>query len=201
MKIDVFKILIIFFLFFFIFSLRLTIEAACLDKKPIDRPDLFQIDYQNGSATLYFTPVKDQITGYNIIYGRKLHQEDFGITFKNDNKKGVVLYTINYLSPNTTYYFRVRPVNNCRFGLFSETMKIETKKNKVFYKYDNNNKTSEQPKNKNIPVPTLNTTVYPENNFIKKYNYQPKKEIVKKERFSLRDYWEFFLLFLKGESK
>lgn len=200
MRVNVFKsiiiILIIILFNFFLFN----VNGGCSDQKPLERPNLFQIDYKDGSATLYFTPVKDQISGYQIIYGTKLHQEDFGIIFKNQSKEGVISYTINYLLPNTTYYFRVRPVNNCRFGLFSKTMKISTNASRTFYNDNNKNELSSS-KNKKILVPTPVTTIYPEFKIIQENKNIKRNQfnVVKQEKITFKKYLEFLLnlLFVK----
>lgn len=196
MKANVFKSIAvaIFIISFFTFFLP-NVNSGCDSTKPLERPNLFQIDYKDGSATLYFTPVKDQITDYQIVYGTKLHQEDFGIIFKSQFKEGVISYTINYLMPNITYYFRVRAVNNCRFGLFSSTMKISTSENKTFYNNDGKNQFNNS-KKQNFLIPTPVNTVYPEYNVRKTNdNIQQDKFItpLNKKKITFKEYLEYLL--------
>lgn len=196
MRVNVFKFfIIVFFAFFIIFALLPEARAGCSDKKPTERPDLFQIDYMDGKATLYFTPVKDQITGYNIIYGTELHREDFGVIFNKEEKDGVISYTINHLLPNSVYYFRVRPVNNCHFGLFSKTIKINTKENKIFYKYKDENQTKGM-ELKKILVPTQVGIDYPEFNEIPNKNKNSNQKEIKTmevEKLSFKNYLVYLL--------
>jgi hypothetical protein len=136
-----FYLFIFFYLIIFIFTKA--VYSACSNKKPTQRPDLFQIDATKNSATLYFTPVNDEITQYTIIYGYAKDDQRFGISFPYGKSEGVIKYTINYLSPNMEYYFRVRPDNGCRQGLYSNTMSIKTNFDfKSYYRYKNANKTT-----------------------------------------------------------
>jgi hypothetical protein len=132
----IFYLLIFFYLISFIFTKA--VYSACSNKRPTQRPDLFQIDATKNSATLYFTPVNEEITQYTIIYGYTKDDQRFGISFPYGKSEGVIKYTINYLSPNMKYYFRVRPDNGCRQGLYSNTMSIKTNFDfKSYYRYTN----------------------------------------------------------------
>jgi len=100
--------------------------AQCLATKPDHAPDLFQIDINKGSATLYFTPVNNAVTNYTIVYGLSRGDERWGISFPYGVYHGVINYTVNHLSPNTRYYFRVRADNGCRQGFWSDTLSART---------------------------------------------------------------------------
>ena len=124
---------------------------SCSNRKPTQRPDLFQIDVTKNSATLYFTPVNDEITQYTIVYGYSKDDQRFAISFPYGKSEEVIKYTINHLSPNMEYYFRVRPDNGCRQGLFSNTMSIKTNFDfKSYYRYKNSNKNNQEFNNKII---------------------------------------------------
>lgn len=119
------------FLFFtFLVSVFLLVNpvyaAKCTATKPDKAPDLFQIDVTKTSAQLYFSPVNNAITNYTIIYGLEKHRPDYGVSFPFGQYEGVVNYTVNDLTPNTKYYFRVRADNGCRQGYWSDTMSVET---------------------------------------------------------------------------
>lgn len=120
---------VIFSLFFllilFVFSSNVK-AVKCLDEKPSHEPNLFQINVTKTSATLYFTPVNNAVTGYTIIYGLERGRDDYGVSFPFGKYEGVIDFTINDLSPNTKYYFRVRADNGCRQGLMSDTMSVRT---------------------------------------------------------------------------
>jgi hypothetical protein len=122
------KIILVALLYFFSVLLfnRSAFAAKCTMEKPDSAPDLFQIDVTKTTAKLYFTPVKKNVTHYTIIYGYQRRQNDFGVSFPFGSYTGVVSYSINNLSPNTKYYFRVRADNGCRQGPWSDTMSVQT---------------------------------------------------------------------------
>ena len=85
---------------------------------------------------------------YSIAYGYSEGDERFGVEFNQGFSPGVIAYTIYCLSPNTTYYFKVRPGNGCMPGEWGNTMKATTVLgNKVsqYYRY--------------FPSATLTTTI------------------------------------------
>ena len=102
------------------------LAAKCMDEKPNDKPDLFQIDVTRTTATLHFTPVNNAVTNYTIVYGYERGEQRFGVSFPFGKSDGVINYTINDLSPNMEYFFRVRADNGCRNGSFSDTMSVRT---------------------------------------------------------------------------
>lgn len=115
------------FIMILISSAPLAIFAAqCGATKPDHAPDLFQIDATRNSATLYFTPVNNAVTNYTIVYGYSRGDERFGVSFPYGFYNGVINYTVNYLAPNTKYYFRVRADNGCRQGYWSDTLSALT---------------------------------------------------------------------------
>lgn len=50
----------------------------------------------------------------------------YGVEFASGVSTGVLSYTVNHLSPNTEYSFRVIGVNGCMPGEWGNTMKIKT---------------------------------------------------------------------------
>lgn len=97
-----------------------------MDEKPNDKPDLFQIDVTWTTATLHFTPINNAVTNYTIVYGYERGEQRFGVSFPFGKYDGVIDYTINGLSPNMQYFFRVRADNGCRNGPLSDTMSVRT---------------------------------------------------------------------------
>ena len=100
--------------------------AGCGDWKPVSIPNLFQIDTSTNSAVLYFTPVTDHLTYYYVAFGHKQGDWQYGGQFNSSQKIGVVSIPINYLSPNTTYYFQVRGGNGCATGDWSNILMAKT---------------------------------------------------------------------------
>lgn len=100
--------------------------ASCNEEKPDHAPDLFQINTTKNKATLYFSPVNNAVTGYTIYYGFERGDERYNVSFPYGTSDGVISYTINDLSPNTRYYFKIRADNGCRKGYWSDTLSART---------------------------------------------------------------------------
>ena len=110
------------------------------DAKPGVSPDLFQIDVQGTTATLYWTPGSTDISSYFIAYGLNPGSNEYGVVVENVNHDGVNSFEIRDLAPNTTYYFSIRAQNNTMPGDWSSALKalaqpIDAPK-KVYYKYE-----------------------------------------------------------------
>lgn len=90
------------------------------------QPELFQINTTAHDATLYFTPVTNNISYYYIMYGYTQGDQRFGVQFPISNNEGVQKYTIHDLDPQSTYFFQVRAGNGCRPGEFSNNLKAVT---------------------------------------------------------------------------
>src|SRR5207244_508639 len=69
---------------------------------------------------------------YFVSYGIKDNAIGHGVEFKLSDAKGVIVYTVNKLLPNTKYYFRVRGGNGCTTGDWSQTLIAKTVYGKVF---------------------------------------------------------------------
>lgn len=94
---------------------------ACVDPKPVNAPDLFQIDTTFTQATLYFTPIARN-TKYYISYSTRDTAEEHGAEV-DLGSEGVQSFTVNLLSPDTIYYFKVRGQNGCTPGDWSNIKK------------------------------------------------------------------------------
>lgn len=110
---------------------------TCGNIKPGTIPDLFQINANNTSATLYFTPNNDHQGYYYVAYGLTPGSEQYGVRYDMGNYNGVVSYQINSLAPNTTYWFKVRAGNGCMPGDWSNWLMAKTNSNGVvsYYQY------------------------------------------------------------------
>jgi hypothetical protein len=112
--------------------------SSCGDTKPNSWPDLFQINVNSAQVTLYFTPVTPD-NRYYISFSTRPIAEEHGAEVRLGNI-GVQNFTVNYLAPNTTYYFKVRGQNGCMPGNWSSIMKVTTlskfsKYTATYYKY------------------------------------------------------------------
>ena len=111
---------------------------GCSDSQPIHAPDLFQINTTSTTASLYFTSVSQQVSDYVIAFGYSSGDQRFGGAIGNNVREGVILYSVQSLSPNTTYYLKVRAQNGCMPGEWSNEMSFTTSRlqggEQVFYK-------------------------------------------------------------------
>lgn len=98
---------------------------GCSAQKPSSVPDLFQIDAQTESVTIYFSPVSDNRDHYYVSYSTSENAEEHGFEFQSD-ANGVNAVDIHALQPNTTYYFKVRAGNDCQPGDWSNILPVKT---------------------------------------------------------------------------
>lgn len=116
---------------------RSTTETpTCNDRDLNESTDLFQITTSKTSATLYFSPISD-IRKYYVSYGTTEGAEQYGAEFEYEDPSGVLNYSVNMLSPNQTYYFKVRGGRGCKAGAWGNAMKAKTTSGnakQVFYK-------------------------------------------------------------------
>lgn len=103
-----------------------TTTPICSAVKPEHTPDLFQIDVNKTQATLHFTPLSSGVTNYFVAYGYQSGEERFGVLTDQGASSGVLSYTIQDLSPNTTYHFKIRPQNDCMPGNWGNSMAVKT---------------------------------------------------------------------------
>jgi hypothetical protein len=108
-------------------SSTLSSAPTCNDVKPVNAPNLFQIDVNATQAKLFYTPVTGDNSSYYIAYSEKLNTFQHSTQTDQGASTGVLSYTINLLKPNTTYYFKVRGQNGCTPGDWSNEMKIKTR--------------------------------------------------------------------------
>lgn len=100
---------------------------TCTNSQPSGSPNLFQVDVSQTQALLYFAPVQNA-DNYFIAYGYISGDQRFGVALVGQSS-GVLSYTLNSLSQNTTYYIQTRAGNGCMPGSWGNTMKVTTAKN------------------------------------------------------------------------
>jgi hypothetical protein len=98
----------------------------CSNALPGGKPDLFQVDVTGTTAKLYFAPVASNADKYTVTFGYSSGDDRFNASMQHGLDSGVLSYTLNYLSPNTTYYVRLRADNGCKPGGWGNEMKITT---------------------------------------------------------------------------
>jgi photosystem II stability/assembly factor-like uncharacterized protein len=115
-------------------------QPGCGDSKPVGSVDLFQINRTGKSAKLFFTPVSDNVTQYNIVYGFRSGDVRFGqlgAYVTNEANRGVQSIVINDLDSNSSYWFQVLPVNGCSAGEWSNWLQAKVSKSGLmgFYRW------------------------------------------------------------------
>ncbi len=101
-------------------------QPTCTLQAPSSIPNVFQIQSSANSAKLYFTPTGGNTTGYTISYGRTADAQDYSVNFDSTDNSGAQTYTINDLTQNTIWYFKIRANNNCAPGAYSSVSSAST---------------------------------------------------------------------------
>lgn len=115
-------IIVLAFLFLFLTPQTFGVIGAqeCDDNSPNSKPVLVSAVAGTNSVTLTWTEGQDPITHYLVAYGRSETEIEFGNP--NIGGKGTTTYTVGRLARGVKYYFKIRPVNGCRTGDFSNKL-------------------------------------------------------------------------------
>lgn len=99
----------------------------CSDQEPGSAPWLYSATPKStGSILLQFTESSDPVDKYVLEFGTESDNYSYGAD--NIGGKGTKSYVVDLLSPNTTYFFRVRAGNGCATGPWSNEISATTKK-------------------------------------------------------------------------
>lgn len=102
-------------------------SPGCTDRVTQQTPELFQVDTTQTSATIFFTPVTVDVQSYVVEYGLSEYSEaNYAAVFDKQSYDGVQIIRINDLTPNANYYFRVKPLNGCAGGEWSNQLNVST---------------------------------------------------------------------------
>lgn len=114
-----------------------TSAPGCGDQTPGSKvPWLYgAIPQDSDSILLYFTEADDPVDSYALEFGTKPGEYQWGAT--NIGKKGSRTYLVKSLSPNKTYYFRVRGGNGCATGSWSNEISAKTRDSLSFNQLNN----------------------------------------------------------------
>lgn len=102
---------------------------SCSDQAPGNKTPLLYgaIAQSSGSILLYFTEADSPVTKYVLKYGTKSGEYQYGVQDMGVNERNQMTYQVNALSPNTTYYFKIRGQNGCATGNWSNEISSKTK--------------------------------------------------------------------------
>ncbi len=95
-------------------------SAACTASKPGSAPTLLSASPGNNSVTLTWSKAAIPVTKYLVAYGTTSDVMQYG----NPSVGGAntTFYTVGNLSGGTRYYFKVKAINDCMPGDFSNTL-------------------------------------------------------------------------------
>jgi hypothetical protein len=82
-------------------------------------------------------PPKAPYSKIYVAYSRRSDSWEYGTEYNQNYSSGVLQFTVNALSPNTKYYFKIRPGNGCMAGNWGNTMAAITTgsdQTRTFYK-------------------------------------------------------------------
>lgn len=99
-------------------------RESCNGATFLNPPELFQLNTLLNSVTLYFVPSSGGATNYIIEYGRSQEANEQAVSFSHPSTSGAIPYTINSLSLNETWFFKVKGTNGCIFSNWSDTKSI-----------------------------------------------------------------------------
>lgn len=125
-----FKVVCLVFIFFILLSLGIKSTAFaddCINQPPSDAPNLYQVMMSSSSASLYFAQPATTFDGYIISYGLTPSADSYSVGYQQGNIQGANKYIINDLFPKTNYYFKVRAVNGCAAGPWSQILSTNIK--------------------------------------------------------------------------
>jgi hypothetical protein len=104
---------------------------VCNDTKPSKAPWLYGASAKSKtSILLQFTEAGDPVSEYVLEYGTESGKYQFATS--GIGGKGTTSYLVESLSPNTTYYFRVRGGNGCATGEWSNELSASTQSGFLF---------------------------------------------------------------------
>lgn len=100
----------------------------CSDQEPGQKaPWLFSASAMDSqSIKLFFTAAGDPVDKYVLEYGTKSGDYPYGIQNMGIISSEPMTFTVNYLQPNTIYYFRIKGGNGCATGPWSNEITAKT---------------------------------------------------------------------------
>jgi len=101
---------------------------SCNDEKPNSIPTLTRaLVSGNGQITLFWTKANGPVSNYQISYGTSSNAHQFGIPSFGD--ANTTTMDIKELTPNARYFFKVKALNGCKPGEFSNEISAVASRN------------------------------------------------------------------------
>ena len=103
-------------------------SKKCKDQAPGKTTPIIYSAVSNNSHSvlLSFNPADEPVEKYVLQYGTKPNSYPHEIKNLGVNSRDIMTYRVNMLSPNTTYYFRIKAVNGCASGGWSNEISVRT---------------------------------------------------------------------------
>jgi surface protein len=103
-------------------------SSGCHDQAPGKTPPAIYSAVTKGahSILLSFRPADKPVEKYILQYGTKSGSYPYGSQNLGVNSSDSMSYLVNHLSPNTTYYFRIKAANGCATGNWSNEISATT---------------------------------------------------------------------------
>lgn len=172
-----------------------TLPQGCSDASPGSKaPWLYgAIAQDSNSILLYFTPADEPVNKHVLEYGTKSGVYPYGVLDMGVNSRGSMTYLVKSLSPNTTYYFRVRGGNGCATGTWSNEISSKTKSIFSINNLDITDSTLETVPNDEVKTPNTpnppaggpnspNSPNVPDTNVEEQVGYSVKVKVVNKDK-------------------
>jgi len=116
-------IVIAFSIFFFLPQFSYAARTPrCTDVDPGSAPAITSVTTEGTQVTLSWSQAMEPVTHYTLAYGPTKEQLIYGAP--NIGPAGTGSYTVDQLTAGQRYYFRIRAVNNCEPGDFSDTVSV-----------------------------------------------------------------------------
>lgn len=107
--------------------------SSCTKDAP-DEPEITSIQVEDkDSIILKIDEASGEVDEYEIKYGKSTENYEWEIDEIDEDD--IDSYTIDELSPDTTYYFKVRAINECEKGDWSDAESAKTEKEEVLTNY------------------------------------------------------------------
>lgn len=130
---NLFKSVLIFLSVIFIFGLNpasvFADNSQCVNTPPTGAPNLYQLIPAQSSVTLYFVPPQTSFEGFTVSYGLTQDADSHVIHFEQIATGTAVKYTVNGLTAQGQYYFKVQATNYCASGQWSNVMSVQNRAN------------------------------------------------------------------------
>lgn len=98
-------------------------QSVCNDPAPAGFPTITRIIPGINNATIYWEENSSPMTYYLIAFGTRSGEYVYGNP--NIGGPGTKSYTVNNLSSDKTYYFKIRSGNGCSPGAFSNEVSVK----------------------------------------------------------------------------